>query len=333
VSTPAASAVFIIGAIVSLSTSWVLASRIERIGERLALSGALLGMVAAFAADTPEITSAITAMQQHEQTVGAGVVIGSNVFNLAALLGLGAIVAGRIALHRRVVILTGAVAMYVALICLGSVVGALLPATALALVLAVMLTYVLILILGEIEFRGVPLPESWRMWLSSAVAEEDEELGGAIQTRGEAHMDMLVAGVALVVVVGASVAMERAASTLGNRYGVPQIVIGGLVLAAVTSLPNVVAAVYLATHERGAAVLSTALNSNALNVLVGFLLPVTVLGISGSSSHGTFVTSWYVAVTAFCVFFAYVGRGLGRGTGLLIVASYCVFVGSLLWIA
>ena len=52
--------------------------------------------------------------------------------------------------------------------------------------------------------------------------------------------------VALVVVVVASVTMERAASALGQRYAVPQIVTGGLVLAAVTSLPNAVAAVYLA---------------------------------------------------------------------------------------
>ena len=50
-------------------------------------------------------------------------------------------------------------------------------------------------------------------------------------------------------------------------HGVPPIVIGGLVLAAVTSLPNAVAAVYLARRGSGTAVLSTALNSNALNVL------------------------------------------------------------------
>ena len=44
----------------------------------------------------------------------------------------------------------------------------------------------------------------------------------------------------------ASVAMEQGASTLGTPFGVPQIVVGGLVLAAVTSLPNAVSAVYLA---------------------------------------------------------------------------------------
>ena len=49
-------------------------------------------------------------------------------------------------------------------------------------------------------------------------------------------------------------------------------------LAAVTSLPNAVAAVYLASRGRGAAMLSTTLNSNALNVAAGLLLPATITG-------------------------------------------------------
>lgn len=99
-----AAAAFPAGAMISLATSWLLVSRLEQTGERLGLSEALLGLVAALAADAPEVTAAITAMAGRQPRPGAGVVIGSNVFNLAALLGLGAVVAGRIGLHRRVVV-------------------------------------------------------------------------------------------------------------------------------------------------------------------------------------------------------------------------------------
>ena len=116
-------AVFVVGAVVSLATSWVLVTRLERVGERLGFSEASLGMVAALAADTPEITASITAIAHHQQTVGAGVVLGSNVFNLAALLGLGAVAAGRINLHRKVVVLGGTVAVIVGVACLLSVGG------------------------------------------------------------------------------------------------------------------------------------------------------------------------------------------------------------------
>jgi mitochondrial fission protein ELM1 len=105
------------------------------------------------------------------------------------------------------------------------------------------------------------LPRRWIVWLRSAVAEE-VELESAIRPAPGRWPDAAIAAGSLVVVVAASVTMERAASALGNHFAIPEIVVGGLVLAAVTSLPNVVAAVYLAARGRGAATLSTALNSN-----------------------------------------------------------------------
>ena len=115
---------------------------------------------------------------------------------------------------------------------------------------------------------------------------------------------------ALVVVVVASVAMEQGASALGTHFGVPEIVVGALVLAAVTSLPNAVSAVYLARRGRGAAALSTALNSNSLNVAVGLLIPAVVIGVTKPSASGVLVASWYLGLTVLTLVLAYVGRGL-----------------------
>ena len=109
---------FCAGVVVSLAASWLLVSRLERLGERAGFSEAWLGLVAALAADAPEITSAVVALARGQASVGAGVVIGSNVFNLAALLGLAAVVAGWIGFHRRVVVLSGVPAVWVAAVCL-----------------------------------------------------------------------------------------------------------------------------------------------------------------------------------------------------------------------
>ena len=124
--------------------------------------------------------------------------------------------------------------------------------------------------------------------------------------------------------------MERTASELGTRHGVPAIVVGALVLAGVTSLPNAVAAVYLAVRGRGAAVLSTALNSNALNVFAGLLIPTTILGLGAPSGQTTFVAASYVAMTVLALLSAYLNRGLHRGAGLVILAAYGLFAGVLL---
>ncbi len=131
--------VFLTGTVVSLGASWVLVSRLERVGARLGLSEGLLGMVAALAADAPEITSAVTALAGHHPAIGAGVVIGSNVFNLAALLGLATVVAGQIRLHRPVIVLEGIVAVSIAMVCVIVVIGLIPAGVGLAVVLCVLI--------------------------------------------------------------------------------------------------------------------------------------------------------------------------------------------------
>ena len=310
-----AGALFVSGAAVSLVTSWVLVTRFERVGERLGFSEANLGMVAALAADTPEITAAVTALAHHQQAVGAGVVLGSNVFNLAALLGLGAVVACRINLHRRVVVLGGTVAMIVGVVCLLSVGGQMPAEAGLSVVLAVLFVYIALLGAHRSLLRRLRLPESWSKWITAAIVEEEAELEEAIRPRRGTGSDAALAAGALVIVVLASVAMERGASTLGLHFGIPEIVLGGLVLAAVTSLPNAVSAVYLARRGRGAATLSTALNSNSINVAAGLLIPAVVLGLAQPSGTGVLVAGWYVGLTALTLLLAYSGRGLGRTSG------------------
>jgi cation:H+ antiporter len=321
---------FAAAAAVSLCTSWLLVSRLERLGARLGLTEALLGMLAALAADAPEITSAVTALAGGHARIGAGVVIGSNVFNLAALLGLSAVLAGRIALHRRVVVLEGAVAIAIATICVGAVTTLVSPGVALLLVAVVLAPYLAVLGLPHDRLRRLGLPERWALWLAEAIREEELELEAAIHPeRGHAR-DAALAGAAVLVVVGASIAMEQTGSKLGARHGVPEIVVGGLVLAAVTSLPNAVAAVYLSQRGRGAAALSTAMNSNSLNVSVGLLLPGTIVGLGAATGPSTLIAVWYLALTALALGCAYAATGLRRSHGALIIGAYAAFTAVLL---
>jgi cation:H+ antiporter len=320
---------FVAGVGVSLSASWLLVSRLERLGERAGFSEASLGLVAALAADAPEITSAVTALSRHQSSVGAGVVIGSNVFNLAALLGLAAIVAGRVVFHRRVVLLAGIPGVWIAGVCLLAVTGVLSPRTGLALAAAVLAPFAVLAGLSRHRMERLPLPGRWIRWLIAAVHEEEAELAEALRPRPGTWRDGVTAVAALVAVVVASTVMELAATALGSRYAVAGIVTGGLVLAVVTSLPNAVSAVYLARRGRGAAVLSTALNSNAINVTAGLLIPAAVIGLGPRTGQATLVAAWYAGLTVLALAFAYRGRGLSRLPGAVIIAGYAAFVAAL----
>lgn len=331
-SDPLLGAVFVVGAAVSLGASWVLVSRLERVGARLGLAEALLGMLAALAADAPEITAAVTALAAGHAQIGAGVVIGSNVFNLATLLGLAALVAGAIALHRRVIAMEGVVAVWIAAVCVAVVTGSVSAPVGLGATLLVLAPYLVLLSGRQDWLTRIGVPAAWTRWLHDAILEEEVELEVAIHPRRGGARDMTMAALAVLVVVGASIAMEQSASTLGAHHAVPQIVIGGLVLAGVTSLPNAVAAIYLAMRGRGAATLSTAMNSNALNVVAGLLLPASIAGgLSASSTdHAPLVAAWYLGLTVLALACAYYSRGLRRAHGALIVCAYLAFVAALL---
>jgi cation:H+ antiporter len=332
-SLPAMPALVVFGAsaLVSLGASWLLVTRLERLAGRAGLSEGLLGLLAALAADAPEITSAVTALSHHQTSVGAGVTLGSNVFNLAALLGLGAVVAGRVGLHRKVIVLSGAVGAWIAVACLLAVTGVIPPVGGLAVIAVVFVPYLVVLAThGRRLFPAVPWPGRLAGWMAAAVAEEETEVGEAIQPGPGARTDTMVAALALLVVVLASTVMELTATGLGHRYAVPGIITGGVVLAAVTSLPNAVAAVYLARRGRGAAVLSTALNSNALNVIAGLLIPATITGLGSPATATTLVTGWYAGLTAAVLVAAFAGGGLRRTAGSAIIAAYAVFLGALL---
>ena len=121
----------------------------------------------------------------------------------------------------------------------------------------------------------------------------------------------------------------RRGMNLGDALEAPSEGAWGVVLGAVTSLPNAVAAVYLAGRGRGSAVLSEALNSNSLNVLLGLLVPGVFIGLAHYGGAGLLVASWYAGLTAVSLVLAYLGRGLGRISGSVVVCGYLVLVGVL----
>jgi cation:H+ antiporter len=316
---------FVVGALVSLATSWLLVTRLERIGERFGFSEALLGVAVALAADAPEITSAIAAIGQHERSIGAGVVIGSNVFNLAALLGLGAIVAGFIALHRRVVVFAGVIAMVIALCATLSAFGTLDASASLgtcAILLGVLFVGLGVRRDALFHFH---LPKGVARWIAQAIDEEEIELAIAIRPTRAKGRDIFLAPAALIIVVIASVAMERGASHLGHHFHIANVIIGALILAAVTSLPNVVAAVYLAARGRGAAALSTALNSNNLNVVAGLLIPGSIIGLGPPNFPGELTALSYLVLTLAVLIMAFALSGLNRRAGAALIIAYVAF--------
>jgi cation:H+ antiporter len=318
-SIPVALLLFVGAFVLTVSSSVVLARALDRIGERLGFSEALLGIVTAVGADAPEIASAVAAVVAGHEDTGVGVVVGSNVFNLAALLGLSALVAGPVRIHKHGLFLNGGVAVAVAIV--GLLVATDLVPGAVGLVLGVLVLapYVTLSALHERARARLPGP------LREAVAEEQRDARRDEFSRPATNLEALAVVPALAAVVGGAYGMVAAAQSLGERWDVSDIVLGAIVLAALTSIPNLIAAVRLAGHGRGAACVSEALNSNNANILVGLCIPATILGLGSASGVEIFAAAWMAGLTVVAVALGF-GGGLTKREGAAIVSLYAVFV-------
>jgi cation:H+ antiporter len=320
VSTPLVILLFVAGLVVTVASSVVLARELDRIGERLGFSEALLGIVTAIGADAPEIASAVAAVVAGHADTGVGVVIGSNVFNIAALLGLSAVVAGSVRIHPHGLVLNGCVAIVVAVSGALLVVEALPAWAAFVIALAVLVPYVVVSSLHERTRERLPAP------LRRAVSEEQRDARRDEYAGPGGRYDALIVVPALAGVVGGATAMVYAAQRLGDRWDISDVIVGTIVLAALTGIPNVLAAVRLALHGRGAACVSESLNSNNANIVIGLCMPALILGIGSASGLERFSAAAMVAMTVVATVLAYGGGGLTRREGATIIALYAVFV-------
>jgi cation:H+ antiporter len=160
--------------------------------------------------------------------------------------------------------------------------------------------------------------------LREAVVEEQRDARRDEFAPPARGIDALAVVPALAAVVGGAYGMVAAAQSLGDRWGVSDVVLGALVLAALTSIPNLLAAVRLALHGRGAACVSESLNSNNANILVGLCVPAMIVGLGSSSGLETFMAWWMVGMTVAAVGLCF-GGGLTRREGALIIGLYGTF--------
>jgi cation:H+ antiporter len=308
---------------VTLAAARMFAQRLDRLGAAFGLPETLVGLLTALAADGPEISSALVALAKGQHGAGVGVVVGSNVFNLAAMIGLSALLSGAVAIRRAALALEGAMALTATLLAAAVLLGWLAPSVGVILLACLGIPYLLLLIRGR-EDGSRPHAD---------VPPQDEDAppldkhalppGEAEQTHPR-HALWIISDVALIV--AGSFGMVQAALTLGGHWGVSDTLVGVLVLAPLTSLPNAFTGVRLGRAGRGAALVSETLNSNTINLAGGIMVPALFVTVTSSSTSGHIDLAWLLGTTCVCLLCLARPRGAGRGAGALLVLLYAGFV-------
>ncbi|HUJ91684.1 MAG TPA: hypothetical protein VLW05_03225 [Gaiellaceae bacterium] len=310
---------FVASLAATLVAAAVFADRLDRLGERLGVPEALLGLLTAAGADAPELAAAVTALATGAKGTGLGVVLGSNVFNLGAMIGLSALLAGSVTLRRESLALEGGVALCVTgIVCLLGF-GVVPAWAALALALVVLVPYVVVVALAE----GHALSLRRRRVFRRALGEHHRR--GHPQGR-DLWEPLLVIPPAVAAIVLGSIGMVHSSLRLGDRVGLPHVLVGVLLLAVLTSLPNAYTGVRLGRAGRGAALVSETMNSNTINLVGGVALPALFVGF-GHRFSGVLAVDvvWLLVTTALTVALLWRPGGMRRGGGALLLVSWAGF--------
>ena len=331
-STPVVLGIAVVALVAMLGASEVLVRGVGRLARNLGLLGGLVGLIVALCADSPEISSSVAAVANGSAATAAGVVFGSNIFNIAVLLGGAALARGELRIHRSVVALDAGVAIAVTLAVGGAVVGWIPVFLGWLLMLVAFVPYVLFLLLRPRTVARLALPQRVHTLLATASSEagmegeeieaELEEFGGVLAPPVSWRPVLLMAPSLAIIVLGATLVVQSSL-VVGGRWDVPTVLIGVTALAAATSLPNAYAAVRLAVGGHGAAVVSATFNSNTLNLVAGIAVPLLFVPSLGAAVPPGYIL-WLLGMSALAV--ALVVRRLTRTGALVLLAVYVLFV-------
>lgn len=328
-----------LGSLVLMSvSSFVLTVALERIGSRLALAEGLLGILAALGADAPEISSSFTALSGGHHELGLGVVLGSNIFNLAALLGGSALVAGVVRVGQAGALLNGAVSLFATFAAGALLLGWLPPWLTLLALALVVVPYVVIVALYPSQIARLPLSSRLTSFLSRAVANVQEDCPQTgMEKRPQAERATLIDWFLLLPTVFSVIAGSRgivsATLALTDRFSIPHSIAGTLGIAGLTGIPNAIAAIRLATRGRGAAVVTECFNSNTANLFFGICLPALVVGLGVASARTDFSLVWLLAMTTAAMALLSRSGGLRRTGGTVLIIFAGLFAAAVIGLA
>ncbi len=286
------------GLIVLLAASEVMVRQLSALGESLALPPHVLGFLVAAGADSPEISTAIIALITGSSSIGLGVVEGSNIYNLAGLLGLSAVVTGSIVFSRRELIR-------------GGISNAILTVLIIALVFFP----------GPRLFLAVVAVLGSAVFFFTLASEPREPRKTHLNIRA-----LLLSVMASLVLIGASALLVYAVEQLILQTHLPVPLVSILLLPVATSIPNTWAALGLARQGLGDAVLSAVFNSNLINLSLGIALPSLFINLHPEHAARVFDGPYLVGMTLFTVIMLETSRKLTRPEGLVIIALYLIFV-------
>jgi cation:H+ antiporter len=307
---------FIAGLVFLVIGAELLVRGASRLAAALGIAPLVIGLtVVAFGTSAPELAVSVKAALDNQAGIAVGNVVGSNIFNVLFILGVSAII--------------------VPLIVSKQLIKFDVP-------LMVLLSFSTLFFAldgnfsrmeGIIWLSGLVAYVSFLIYKSrkdSRAAETDPEvaelLGDANDKQAWLKNIGLIA-VGLVLLVLGSRWLVDSAVIFAKHLGVSEVVIGLTIVAAGTSLPEVVTSIIAAIRGERDIAVGNVVGSNIFNIMavLGIASIVAPAGIPVEASTIRFDIPVMIAVALACLPIFYTGQTISRPEGILFFAYYIAY--------
>lgn len=303
------------------------------VAQRFGMSPLLIGLtLVGFGTSTPELVTSVQAALAGSPGIAIGNIVGSNIANILLILGLSAFIApvavGMAALKRDGAVVLAAALLFAAI----SVTGSLGQITG-ASFLALLACYIVYAYWQETSAAkgghtaAYEKAEAYGELHEGAASPKTTD--AAVPRRPGVAIPILIALAGLATVILGGKLLVDGAVAIAREFGVAESIIGLTVVAVGTSLPEFVTSLVAAFRRHSDVALGNIMGSNIYNLLgiggvTALISPTTVpLRIA------EFDNLVMVAASIALLIFAATGLRIGRREGLLLAASYAVYVWTL----
>ena len=283
------------------------------IATRFGVSALVIGLtLVAFATSAPELVVSVQAALAGSSDISIGNVIGSNICNIALILGLSAVIAP-LSVHRKVLRfdLPVMTAVTLAMAAIGLLLGGFNRLT------------------GAVFFAGLLAYIAWNIRLEKRDGSGDAETEIREEVENSRKYPLWLAaafviGGAAALVLGGKFIVDGAVG-LGRMAHLSEAVIGLTIVAVGTSLPELATSLVAAARGEQDIAVGNVVGSNLFNMLgimgiAPMIRPVSAAGIT-PVDWGMLLVS-----TLLLVPFMHTGRKVVRRDGAVLLALYCAYI-------
>ena len=292
------------------------------LARKLQISSMVIGLtVVAYGTSTPELAASITAAMNSHTDLILGNIVGSNISNVGMVIGISAMLAvgAGLGIRKRTVRRWLPIMIFVSvLLVLFSLDGEISQIDGMILIAGLIIFTVYIVRTAK---KQAPIGD--------AVEDEDPEVYvGYFRFKIDSVPKAIgcVCVGAFLLFVGGGFTVDGAVA-ISENLGISQLVIGVVIIAIGTSLPELVTSVIAIRKGQMDIGVGNIIGSNIYNILLIGGIAATIIGIPVSSD--TF-SHYYIMIAFSLVLFVGFRKYIPKPVGVGLVAAFVIYLGSLL---